>query len=424
MLKNVLIGTNIAYTSASSPASVAAGEIGVFSLAADGTYTLITGAISAAQGLLPIVIAQGSATGNVKSFVINPKAKRAYLDTAYVAPVPNVWNVGYDGTSYDLNNGVAGTYSVSVKNITNGNPPFPSVNASVYCPTVASATSIFIASEAVNQINAQTALRTNAVLPENNFVFANVLSAAVTAAPTSTPTATVTNGSPTVTLSATSVDIVAGAWIKIGAAVTTTYPVYKVKSVSSTTVTLEAPYLNAQQALGTSTAGLTTGFATNATIVAAAAGIRFVEFGNRFQGATYLETQPNLIMNVAVSGLLAGTVMQNNSTVAKSYIGSAGTVTSGIYSEGVGTSAQIFKKELVVASYSGFVNRLDIPAAFPFYTVAGTAYRTFGLQYRNTVNDYTATGISAGDTQEAIIAVVSGASQATSLATILSSANW
>jgi len=417
MLKNVLIGTDVAYTSAANPSLLTAGQIGVYSLAADGTYTLITGAISAAQGLLPIVIAQGPTSGrNVKQFTIKPKAKLAYLSTAYVAPIPNVWVMGYDGVTatYDMNSGVAGTYSVSVKNLTEGNPPYPMLNASAYFATTASATSIAISEDVAKQINTQSALDANAVMPVARFAFANVLSGATTAQlVTSAPanvTVTAVNGSPIITLSASTVggttEVIAGSYLRIGHATTKTLPVYKVKSVISTTsIELETPYYNAQQALGTSTASLAAGWVIAATVVAAVSGVRFVEFGNRFNGGTYLEAQPNLIMNVSASDNLSGVVVQNNSTVAKSYIGSAGTITSGIYKEGTGTSAQIFKKELVADGYIGFQNRAFIPDNFPIYTVAASTYNTIGLQFRNTVNDYTATGIAAGDTQEAILAI-------------------
>ena len=143
MLKTVLIGTDVAYTNKTSPSALLSGEIGVYSVATDGTYTLITGAISAAQGLLPIVIAQGVPAGkNIKLFTIQPKEKKAYLNTAYAAPVPNVWNIGFDGTSYDLQSGVIGSYGFKIQNLTSGNQPFPTVSSTPSFNTIANATSI------------------------------------------------------------------------------------------------------------------------------------------------------------------------------------------------------------------------------------------------------------------------------------------
>ena len=422
MLKNVLIGTNVSYTSAAQPSLLAAGEIGVYSMALDGTLTLITTTPSAAQLVLPIVIAQGPSSGrNVKSFTIQPKSfGKSYLSSAYVAPVPSAWTAGYDGVTatYDLTSGVAGTYGFKIQNTTVGNPPFPTLSSTPNFTTAASATSIAVANAIVKDVNSQALLPANALFPYETFAFSEVLSSATTAATTSTPTATVVNGSPNVTLSVTSTDVVAGAYIKFGSATATTAAVYKVKSVATTAVELDSPYVNAQIALGTSIAGLTTGFATAATVNAATAGVRVTEYGNRFNGSQVLEPQYNIIMNLACSVNLSGTPMQNNQTVTKTYTAAAGTVTTGVYTEGAGTYSQIFKKELWAAGYSGFTNRSFLPDNFPIYSVAGTNYSTVGLQYTAFVNDYTAQGFIAGESMNAILAVPASV-QFTALADIL-----
>lgn len=427
MLKDVLIGTNVSYTTAANPSLLTAGQIGVYSVAADGTYTLITGAISAAQGKLPIVIAQGVPAGkNVKMFTIQPGEKKAFLTTNPATPVPNVFVAGYDGVtaSYALTSGAAGTYDFKVQNLTYGNPPFPTAGSSAFFQTSAAATQIAIAEAIVKDVNNQMLLSNNDVMPAERFMFAEVLSAATTAAPTSTPTATVTNGSTQVTLSATSVDIVAGVWLRFGAATGNTYAVYQVASVSGTAVTLTKPYVNSMLSVGASISGLTTGFASNASVVAANAGIRVTETGNIFNGSNVLEPMPNKIMNVSCNTGLSGTPVQNNQVVTRAYTSAAGTITTGVYTEGNGTYAQIFKKELIAAGYSGFVNRIFLPDNFPLYSVSGTSYITFGLEYGTSVKDYTAQGFKAGETLSAIIAVDGSAAQAGTLFTILSSTNW
>lgn len=423
MLKNVLIGTNVSYTSAAQPSLLAAGEIGVYSVAPTGVLTLITTTPSAAQLALPIMIAQGPSSGrNVKSFTIQPKLPgKTYLSSAYVAPVPSAWTAGYDGVTatYDLTSGVAGTYGFKIQNTTVGNPPFPTLSSTPYFQTAGAATSIAVANAIVKDVNSQALLPANLVAPYENFAFSEVLSSATTAAPTSTPTATVINGSPIVTLSTTSVDIVAGAYIKFGSATATTAAIYRVKSVATTTVELETPYVNTQIALGASIASLVTGFATAATVNAATAGVRVTEYGNRFNGSQVLEPQYNIIMNLACSVNLSGTPMQNNQTVTKTYTAAAGTVTTGVYTEGAGTYSQIFKKELWAAGYSGFTNRSFLPDNFPIYSVSTTNYATIGLEYPVLVEDFTAQGFRSGQTLNAIIAATSGASQLTTLGTIL-----
>lgn len=424
MLKNVLIGTNVSYTSAAQPSLLAAGEIGVYSMALDGTLTLITTTPTGAQLVLPIVIAQGPSSGrNVKSFTIQPKSfGKTYLSSAYVAPVPSAWTAGYDGVTatYDLTSGVAGTYGFKIQNTTVGNPPFPTLSSTPNFTTAGSATSIAVANAIVKDVNSQALQPANLVAPYENFAFSEVLSSAVTAATTSTPTATVTNGSPNVTLSVSSVSVVAGDYIKFGSATATTAAIYRVKSVATTAVVLETPYVNAQVTLGTAIAGLVTGSATAATVNAATAGVRVTEYGNRFNGSNVLEPQFNIIMNLACSVNLSGTPMQNNQTVAKVYTAAAGTpATAAIYTEGAGTYSQVFKKELWAVGYSGFTNRSFLPDNFPIYSVSTTNYATIGLEYMTLVKDYSAQGFHAGETMNAILAATSGAGQLTTLATIL-----
>jgi hypothetical protein len=427
MLKNVLIGTDVAYTTAASPYLLASGEIGVYSLANDGTYTLITAAVSAAQALLPVVIAQGVPAGkNIKFFTIQPREKRAYLNTAFTAPIPNVFVTGYDGVTaaYALPSGAAGTYDFKVQNLTYGNPPFPTVGSTPFFQTSAAATQIAIAEAIVRDVNATMLLSGNDTMPAQRFALAETLSAAATAALTSAPTATVTNGSATVIFSATSTDLVVGSWLRFGAANGTTYAIYQIASVATTTVTLTKPYVNSSIAIGASIAGLTSGFVVNATVVAANAGVRVTEFGNTFNGSNVLEPMPNKILNVSCNVNLSGAPVQNNQIVTKAYTAAAGTITTGVYTEGNGTYPQVFKKELVAAGYIGFINRIFLPDNFPLYSVSTTNYVTLGLQYGTSVTDYTAQGYKAGETLSAIIAVPTGSSQATTLNTILASTNW
>ena len=426
MLKNVLISTATTYPTAASPYLLASGEVGVYSQALDGTYTLITGAISAAQGKLPIVIAQGVPAGKaIKMFTIQPGQKITYSYNAYVAPVPNVFIAGYDGTSYDLESGAAGTYDFKVQNLTVGNPPFPTLGSTPYFNTAAAATSIAIANAVVKDLNEQTLNISNEVMPQNKFALAEVLSAATTAAPTSTPTATVVNGSTSVTLSTTSVDIVAGVYLRLGAATGNTYAVYKVASVSGTAVELASPYVNPSVAIGTSIAALTTGFVAGATVDGAAAGIRVTECFNMFNGISVQEPQPNKIMNISCNVNLSGTVVQNNQLVARAYTAAAGTVTTGVYTEGNGTYAQVFKAELTAAGYSGFINRTFLPDNFPLYSVSGTTYNMMGLTFGAPAKDYTAQNFRFAEIQDALIAldVVTG-TQYSTLNTVLASTNW
>jgi hypothetical protein len=435
MLKNVLIGTDVAYTTAASPYLLTSGEIGVYSLANDGTYTLITAAVSAAQALLPVVIAQGVPAGkNIKLFTIQPREKRAYLNTAFTAPIPNVFVTGYDGVTatYALPSGIAGTYDFKVQNLTYGNPPFPTVGSTPFFQTNASATQIAIAESIVKDVNAQFLLSGNDVMPAQRFAFAEILSGAssvqlVTSAPANI-TGTFTVGSTNVTLSGSTAGgttvLNIGDYLRVGSATATTAAIYKVATVSGTAVTLEYPYVNSMLTVGATITSVALGYMTAANAIAGNTGIRVTETGNTFNGSSVLEPMPNKILNVSCNVNHSGAPVQNNQVVTKSYTNAAGAVATGVYTEGNGTYPQVFKKELTAAGYSGFINRIFLPDNFPLYSVSSTSYVTLGLQYGTSVTDYTAQGYKAGETLSAIIAVPTGSSQATTLNTILASTNW
>ena len=418
-MKTVLIGTAADVTTAATPQAVASGSLAAFSVQTDGTITLLvsgtggssdfTDAAYAKAHGADFLIVQGVPTGNTlrKVFIKNGTVVSRSAEVNYAAPVPSVYNVGFDGatTTYDMISGAVGTYGVNVKNLTSGAPQFPTANGSTYFATAGAATSIAISQSIASQINTQIA---TATLGEWKFCTAEVLSNGVTGAPTSTPTATVTNGSTLVTLSATSVDIVAGVWLRLGNATTKTYAVYQVASVASTAVTLTMPYQNALLAVGASVASLVTGFAANATIVAAVSGVRITEWNNIFNGSNVLEPLTNKVLSVATTANLYGTQIQNNSSVAKSYTVAAGTISSAVAKQGNGTYAQVFKEELWAAGEIGFTNRIWFPEPFPTYAVSTTTYDCWTLQVDQKFEDMTAQSFSRKSFGEVFIALTAG----------------
>ena len=437
MLKNVLIATAGSYPTAASPYLLASGEVGVYSQALDGTYTLITSAISAAQAKLPVVIAQGVPAGKqIKLFTIQPGQKTAYSYNPYAAPVPNVFVVGYDGVTatYDLVSGAAGTYDFKLQNITPGNPPFPTIGSTPYFNTAAAATSNAIAESIVKDVNNQQLTTSVDVMPSYRFAFAEILSnTARNSGSGQTGTCTVVNGSATVTavtLTSAVLAPAAGSYVAIGSTTSTLAAVYKIESVSGTTgaytLTLSSPYVNGNVALGTSLTSVA--IVTVATPSASSkTGIRVTEFGNTFNGISVQEPYPNKILNVSCNVNLSGTPVQNNQLVAKEYTGSNGAITSGAgtYTEGNGTYAQVFKAELTAAGYIGFINRTFLPDNFPLYSVSTSTYGIFGLSFNAPAKDYTAQNFKFAEAQDALIALSNtGGTQQSTLATVLSSTNW
>lgn len=419
MLKNVFVSNStgtVNYTTAAQPTALTAGQIGVYSVADSGALTLISTTPSATELALPILVAIGLGNNQFKSTTIQPNTKKGYLATAYAAPIPNVFTVGYDGvtSTYSLASGAAGTYDFKIQNLTLGNTPYPTAGSTPFFQTSAAATSIAIANAVVKDINNQMLISNNNVMPEMRFAFVEVLSAASSVAlatSTATPiTGTFVNGSATVSLSGTpggATSLAAGDYIRTGSTTATTAPIYKVVSISGTSVTLETPYVNAQLAVGASVSSVALGYVTAANANAGNAGIRVTEFGNIFNGSNVLEPMPNKILNVSVSSNLSGTPVQNNQIVARSYTAAAGTVTSAVYTEGSGTYPQVFKAELIAAGYSGFINRIFLPDNFPLYASSANTYTTLGLEYFAPAKDFTGMGFVAGDTLDLIIALAS-----------------
>ncbi len=432
MAKSVLISNltgTVNYTAATSPNSLAVGEIGVYSIAESGAYTLITTTPSAAQLKLPILVAVGLGSGEFKAVTIKPGQTNGYSQNAYTAPVPNVFVTGFDGTTYDLESGAAGTYGYKLQNLTMGNPPFPTYSSTPYFAVASQATSTAIAQAIVKDVNAQVFNAYNDVMPENYFAFVEMLSNAtstqlVTSAPANI-TGTFTVGSTTVTLSGStaggSTVLVAGDYLRVGHATTKTLAVYKVVSVDGTAVVLDTPYVNPSLAKGASVASVALGRIPAADIATTEAGIRATEIGNIFNGSQIQAPQVNKIMNVACNLNLEATPVQNNKVVAKSYLAAAGTITSGVYTEGNGTYAQIFKEELEAAGYRGFNNRTFIPDNFPLYASSSATYATTALTFTQPAKDYTGMGFVAGTQSNVIIATATATgTQYSTLNTILS----
>lgn len=434
MLKNVFVSNltgTVNYTTAAQPTDLTTGQIGVYSVATTGALTLITTTPSATQLALPILVACGTGNGQFKSVTIQPYTTKGYVATAYAAPVPNVFVVGYDGVtaSYALQSGAAGTYDFKIQNLTLGNPPFPTVGSTPFFQTNAAATQSAIAQAIVKDVNTQMLLSNNDVMPANRFAFATMLSAAssvqlVTSAPANI-TGTFVNGSVNVTLSGSTAGgttvLNVGDFLRVGSATATTAPVYRVASVSGTSVVLDSPYVNPEAAVGATISGVALGYIAAASANSANAGIRVVEFGNIFNGSNVLEPQPNKILNVSCSMNLSGTPVQNNQVVARAYTAANGTITSGVYTEGSGTYPMIFKAELFAAGYGGFINRSFLPDRFPLYANSANTYTTLGIQYFAPAKDYTAQGFVAGDTLDLLIALGSATgTQYSTLNTIFS----
>lgn len=424
MSKTVLFGNASAYTSAANPALLAAGEIGVYSIDSTGAFTLITTTPSAAQKQLPIMIAQGGVTGgNFKQVIIYPNGviTAPAAASAYIAPVPSVYNVGYAGSGSDtIQASVAGSYNLTVTNTTKGTIPMPFNLASTYYQTAALATPFQVAYDWAKLVNGKT-LNTS-LKPYDRFVMAHVLTnqsstQLVTSAPANI-TGTLVNGSTTLTLSGSTAGgttvLSVGSYIRIGHATTTTLPVYKVAAMpSATSITLDAPYVNTSLALGASISSVALGRLDATPDVSDLAGVRLMTFGNWFDGTAFKELQPNGSIAAGVSGNALGTVVVNNGVVAQPYLTAAGAITTGIFNLGYGIGYQAQKQEFEAQGFQGNMNRSWLPYATQYFASATSVYDGYSVIYRSFPNHGAGDGNFKAENHELIIFCVNAGGSGT-----------
>jgi hypothetical protein len=443
MSKTVFIGNASAYTTAANPNLLAAGEIGVYSIATNGTFTLLTngttpgsgtgtGLVTAAVKLLPLMIAQGIASGtttNFRSVTLQPRSVIAgsvpATATTYSAAIPNIYTIGFSGVSGDSNTiaaTTAGTYGININNMSKGIPPFPYTSWNKSYPATPNA--LTVGYDMMKGINANTLnnIATGA-LPEETFVWASLVSGTASTslrnvANSADVTATVTNGSTAVILTtgSSTITVADGSYIRLGSATDLGAPIYKVLSgcsavASPATITLDSPYVNGSMAMGASASAVAVGgpLTPGATI-----GVRFVAFGNSFNGIPVTQLTPNKQIFVYASGNLfdLGSVITTNTVVAKPYLNAAGAVvTTGVYFEGQGLGYQVQKEEFIAMGYFGFNNRVFLPFSNPYYALATSNYDGFAFKYNGYWEDKTAQGIGRQETSEIEIFCVNNATQ-------------
>jgi hypothetical protein len=171
-------------------------------------------------------------------------------------------------------------------------------------------------------------------------------------------------------------------------------------AVSTTaTITLDSPYVNGSMAMGASASTVAVGgpLTPGATI-----GVRFVAFGNSFNGIPVTQLTPNKQIFVYASGNLfdLGSVITTNTVVPRPYLLSNGTPTTGVYFEGQGLGYQVQKEEFISMGYFGFNNRVFLPFSNPYYALATTNYDGFAFKYNGYWEDKTAQGIGRQETSE------------------------
>lgn len=431
MSKTVLIANVDALGTATLPQNLSDGQIGMYSIAANGALTVLSTSPTGGQLALPLMVAVGGLSGNPRTLIFQPKNSNfgavPYLvgaTQATVAPVPNVDIVGYTGASGDNSTilaNLAGTYNLTATNTSKTAPPLPFNFASLSYTTNAAATPAAVALDWTRAINSKTL--NSSLQPYDRFVMAQVL--LNTAAGGGTPgaeTAITTNGSTIVTTSATlgATNYAAGNYIRFGpaGATNTTTPVYKIASFDSTTqITLTTPFVDPSLAIGATTTF--TGSATTAnsqiTYIAAAsvtsstlAGVRLTSFGNWFNGSAFKEKYPNYSIAAGVSGTgPIGTPIVHNGVTAQSY--STGlTISSGVAKVGYGQGWQAQKQEFESQGFIGNTNRSFLPYPVEYYASATATYSGFTVKYKSSPIDAANAGYGREEDHELIVFGLTG----------------
>jgi len=413
MSKTVLITNVDALGTASLPQNLSNGQIGMYSIAANGALTVLSGSPTGGQLALPLMVAVGGLSGNPRQITFQPKnamvgATPYFVGAtqAAVTPVPNVDIVGYAGTGSDtITAGVAGTYNLTVTNTSKTAPPLPFNMASSYYAVSTAATSFQVAYDWARAINSKTL--NLSLQPYDRFVFASVLTSTSSSAIGGSETLTVTTGSTAVTSTGSSHALVAGDYVRIGSATVTTFPVYKVVSVSGSSIVLDAPYVNAAVAVGTTISGLAAGelSATPTT----SGGVRLTSFGNWFNGSAFKELYPNYSIAAGVNGTgPVGTPIVHNGVVAQSYLTAAGGITTGVATVGYGQGWQAQKQEFESQGYIGNTNRSWLPYPVQYYASATSTYSGFTVKYRSSAADASNTGYGREEDNELIVFGLTG----------------
>jgi hypothetical protein len=424
MSKTVLITNVNALGTASLPQNLSNGQIGMYSIAANGALTHLTGNPDSTQKLLPLMVAVGGLSGNPRQITFQPKGSMVGATPyfvgatqAVVSPVPNVDIVGYTGASGDtttITASVAGTYNLTVTNTSKTAPPLPFNMASLYYAVSTAATPFAVASDWTKAINSKTLI--GSLQPYDKFVFAElIVSAASTQLATSAPaniTGSVINGSTAVTLSGTPATTLAvGSYVRMGSATGTTAPIYRVAAQSGTSLTLDRPYVNPSIPIGSATsAGVDMGTMSAATALASLyVGVRLTSFGNWFNGSAFKELYPNYSIAAGVSGIgPVGTPIVHNGVVSQSYTNGAGAIATGVATVGYGQGWQVQKQEFESQGYIGNTNRSFLPYPVQYYASATSTYSGFTVKYRSSSADASNTGYGREEDNELIVFGLTG----------------
>jgi hypothetical protein len=208
-----------------TPDSLPKGQIGVFDVAS-GSNLNLTGANATSK----MIIAQGVADGRtpVKTNILeNSKIENVNV-LAYRAPARQITHVGFNGEDGTIEAG-SGDYLLKTVDVTNGYEPYPTFNVN------------YFADGDDTPYDIAKALAKAALGNKRFFVNVEVVVDITTAVSNAGATITVQHGSDVATVS-DATGITAGDYIRIGSANDNADPVYEIRGIDGTTITLDRAY--------------------------------------------------------------------------------------------------------------------------------------------------------------------------------------
>lgn len=335
------------------------GEMAVVDL--DGTILNSTTVLT--KKAIRIIQSQGALLPSIQSPVIEKSGVKTYSGKAYTAPTVQIDYIGY--------NAVTNTGDIDVINDNGYEILIQDINSAAYGSIGIGKFGFYVSDSTATKAEINDALAINLFqnttrLVRKPFIVERVSSSAAgtntTAGPGGTGTVTFTNGLTTVGISGTSGQdgLVAGAYIKFATAATDTGAVYKIASITATTIELDMPY---QGTSGTLTFGLASSM-TLAMYVAGSVGIR-------------LTGQAPVFVSPASTEYYV-----NRWSVGLREFGSTTTTRTQGGTEGSGSYAQIASLEYFTIGNEGFIGRNSIPYITPRQSAVSTAtYSLIDLEW-------------------------------------------
>ena len=347
-IMNLLIGKDVARTASATALDILAagyladGEIAVVDLS--GTVLDTTTVQSVNQ--IRIVQSQGTTLPSIQSPVIELAGIKSYKSKVYAAPTQQVDYIGYNAITLagDIDVISSNGYEIMIHDL----------NSAAYGSTGVDKFGFYVSDASATKAEINDGLAVNlyqniARVVRKPFLVERLSAATFTQSTAATGTATYTKDSAIVTTSGATpaTDFPVGTYVRIGTTATSTLtlPVYKVIAVSNSaqTITLDQPFQ------GTSSSGATTAFAfaTAATVVASAVGIRLTGIPAVFVSPQSTEPYINRWITVVRNAGVTPVVAQ---------VGAL---------EGSGSYKDVASLEYFLLGNEGAISRNDIPYVSP-----------------------------------------------------------